>query len=270
MKRIFVLIACLTTVSLNAQIYPQVGARSISMGGVGLTLNDVYSVYNNPGALGALDKTSIGLNYENRFLVKEISSQAIVYAHKGKKNGNFGVQIQQTGFSLYREIQAGVVYGVKLSDKFYGGVGLNYHRIQLGENYGTRNTASGNLGVYYEANKSLRFGVRVQNISRTKLAELEDERLPTRFGLGLTYLFSKKISWSLEAEKTIINPINVKTGLEIHPHDIVYIRLGINSFPFQSAFGFGLVLDKFQFDMSANWHSTLGMSPSAGLKFSFD
>jgi hypothetical protein len=126
------------------------------------------------------------------------------------------------------------------------------------------------LGIYYEASKSLKFGVRVQNISRTKLADLEDERLPTRFGLGLTYLFSKKVSWSLEAEKTIINPINVKTGLEIHPLDIFYIRLGVNSFPFQSAFGFGLSLDKFQFDMSANWHSTLGMSPSAGLKFTFD
>lgn len=270
MKQVFLILCVLLGFNGLAQVYPQIGARSASLGSTGLTFNDVYSVYNNPGAFGALEKTAIGLNYENRFLLKELSTQSLAFGYHTEKSGNFGVQFQQYGFSLYREMQGGITYGTKLFDGFYGGVAINFHRIQLAENYGARNTASASLGIYYEATESLDFGVRVQNISRTELSEFEDERLPTRFGLGATYTFSEKVLWTVEAEKTLIHPINVKSGFEIHPHEILYLRLGVNSYPFQSAFGFGLAFDNLQFDMSTSWHSNLGMSPSAGLKYKFD
>ena len=57
------------------QVYPQIGARSAGMGATSLTFTDVYSVYNNPGAFGALAKTAVGVNYENRYLLKELSNQ---------------------------------------------------------------------------------------------------------------------------------------------------------------------------------------------------
>ena len=270
MKKLLFIACCLSTFYVSAQVYPQIGARSAGMGGTALTMNDVYAVYNNPGAFGAMEKTAIGLNYENRFLLKELSTQAIAFGYHSKSSGNFGVQFQQYGFSLYREMQASLVYGRKLFKNFYGGFALNFHRIQLSENYGSKNTASGSLGIYYKASESLDFGVRIQNLSRTELAEFKDERLPTRFGLGAKYAFSEKVIWTIEAEKAIVHPINIKSGFEIHPHEILYLRLGVNSYPFQSAFGFGLKFDKLQFDMSTLWHSTLGMSPSAGLKYSFN
>ncbi len=270
MKNLLIIACFCSSLGGWSQVYPQMGARSAGLGSTGLTFNDVYSVYNNPGAFGALEKTAVGINYENRFLVKELSTQSLAFGYHTEKNGNFGLQFQQYGFDLYRELQVGLVYGVKLANHFYGGVGFNFHRIHLAENYGNRNTASGSIGIFYEASKSLHLGVRVQNISRTTLAEAEDERFPTRFGVGITYLFSEKVSWTLEAEKAIVNPINVKSGLEFRPHEMLYLRLGVNSYPFQSAFGFGLSFDRLQFDMAASWHSTLGMSPSGGLTYRFN
>ncbi len=270
MKNILFFLALFTAFVGSAQVYPQIGARSAALGGAGLTFNDVYSVYNNPGSFGALEKTAIGLNYENRFLLKELSSQALAFGYHTEKSGNFGVQLQQHGFSLYREMQASLVYGRQLFRNFYGGFAVNFHRIQLGDIYGSKNTASGTLGIFYAATDALNFGVRVQNISRTALSEFEDERLPTRFAIGATYIFSEKVFWNVEAEKTVIHPINVKSGLEIHPHEILYLRLGVNSYPFQSAFGFGLAFNNLQFDMSTMWHSNLGLSPSAGLKYRFN
>lgn len=270
MKKLLFILGLLLAFEGAAQISAQIGSRSLGMGGTGLTLTDVYSVYNNPGAFGALEKTAVGLNYENRFLLKELSTQSIAFGYHSEKSGNFGVQLQQYGFSLYREVQASIVYGTKLFDGFYGGFAINYHRIQLGENYGVRNTASASLGIYYEASDVLNFGVRIQNISRTELADFEDERLPTRFGLGATYIFSKKVLWTIEIDKAILHPVNVKSGFEIHPHEILYLRFGVNSYPFQSGFGFGLKFDNLQFDMATQWHSQLGMSPSAGLKYSFN
>jgi len=267
MKNLFFL-ACLFSLRYGwSQVYPQIGARAAGTGGTALTAEDVYSAYNNPGAFGAMEKTSVGLNYENRYLLKELSTQSLAFGYHTEKNGNFGLHFQQYGFELYREMQIGLSYGLKLFDRFYGGFGLNFHRIQLAENYGSKNTASGAIGILYQATDNLHFGMRVLNLSRTKLAEYE--RLPTTFGLGITYYFSEKVLCNIEAEKTILNPVNVKAGFEIHPHEIVYIRLGVNSYPFQSAFGFGLNLDQFQFDLATTWHSALGMSPSAGLTYRF-
>jgi hypothetical protein len=270
MKKILFLICSFAVVCANGQVYPQFGARSNGLGGTALNLNDVWSVYNNPGAFGAIDKTELGFNYENRYLLKELSQQSLAFGYHTKKNGNFGLHLQQYGFSLYREMIGGVTYGAQLFNNFYGGLSVNFHSIQLGGNYGARNTASGALGLYYKLNRELSFGVRILNISRVKLADYQDERLPTAFALGTMYQFSEMLSWSLEAEKSILQPINVKTGLEIHPHDILYLRLGVNSYPFQSSFGFGVLLDKFQIDMATTWHSVLGISPSAGLKYSFN
>lgn len=270
MKQVLLGLLLLSSGLIFGQVFPQMGARSGGLGGVGLTLSDVYAIYNNPGAFGALDETSIGLNYENRFLLKEISTQSLAFGYHTTNHGNFGLSFQQNGFNLFREMQVGLVYSRQLFKGFYGGFGLNLHRLQIGENYGTRNTASGSLGIFYQAENDLRFGVRVQNISRTELAEYEDERFPTRFGLGFAYDFSEFLTWLAEIEKTIVHPINIKSGIEVNPHEAVYLRLGVNSYPFQTSFGFGFKVNQLYFDMAALWHNTLGISPSAGLKYSFN
>lgn len=252
-----------------AQVLPQFGARSLGLGGTGLTTTDVYAVYNNPGAFGAMDETAVGVNFENRYLLKELSTQSLAVGYHTENAGNFGIHFQQYGFNLYRQFQGGFSYGRQLANHFYGGMSVQFHSIQLGENYGTRNTASGSLGIFYEASEALQFGVRVQNVSRTALAEYEDERLPTRFGLGMAYVFSEKVRWMIEAEKAVVHPLNVRSGLEIQPHEIIYLRFGVNSYPFQSTFGFGLEFGRLAFDMAAIWHNQLGMSPSAGLKYVF-
>ena len=74
----------------------------------------------------------------------------------------------------------------------------------------------------------------------------------------------------MEAEKALLHPVNIKSGIEIRPHEILDLRFGVNSFPFQSAFGLGLKLDNFRFDMATTWHSILGISPSAGIKYAFN
>ncbi|MBI3135750.1 MAG: hypothetical protein HYZ14_13825 [Bacteroidetes bacterium] len=253
-----------------SQVHPQMGARSNALGNSSLCLDDAWAVYNNPGAFALLQKTSLGLAAENRFLMKELSSQSLAFGFHTKKSGNFGFQFQQYGYNLYREMNGGVVYGMKLFDNFSAGVSVNYHGIFLAENYGSKNTVSAGLGLLYAVTRNLKIGMRVQNLSRTKLADFNDERLPTYFGLGFLYQISRKTSWSVEVEKDLIHPVTIKSGLEIQAHDILAVRIGANSYPFMTSFGFGLKLKKFNFDAAAQWHTTLGLSPSLGLHYSFD
>src|SRR5687768_7729024 len=135
--------------SVFSQVHPQMGARSNALGNSGLCLEDVWSVYNNPGAFALLKKTSLGVAAENRFLMKELSSQSLAFGFHTEKSGNFGFQFQQYGYNLYREMNGGLVYGMKLFDNFSAGVSLNYHGIFLAENYGSKSTVSAGVGLLY-------------------------------------------------------------------------------------------------------------------------
>lgn len=270
MKKFSTIIILLLSYSVSAQVYTQIGARSNALGNASMSITDVWSVYNNPGAFGNLEQSAIGASYENRFLLAELSTQTFVAGLHTEKSGNFGIHFQQYGFNLYREMQGGLSYGMKFYDHFSGGISLNYHRIALGENYGSKNTFSAGLGLLYSLNDLLSFSMRVNNLNRAKLAPAEDERLPTTFGLGVMYSFSEKAFWTIEAEKDLVHPLNIKSGIEVQAHEIFDVRLGINSYPFQASFGFGLKLSNFYLDMASMWHAQLGLSPSAGIHYRFD
>lgn len=269
-KKFIFLFSVFSATFCNAQVYSQLGARSNALGNASMSISDVWSVYNNPGAFGAIEQSAIGVSYENRFLLSELSTQSLVAGFHTQKSGNFGIHFQQYGFNLYREMQGGFSYGMKFYDNFSGGISLNYHRIALGENYGTKNTFSAGLGLLYAMNDLLSFSMRVNNLNRAKLAAAEDERLPTTFGLGIMYSFSEKAFWTLEAEKDLVHPLNVKSGIEVKAHEIFDVRLGFKSYPFQASFGFGLKLSNFYLDMASMWHAQLGLSPSAGIHYRFD
>ena len=268
MRPTLILFVLLNSLSF-AQIAPTIGAEANGLGCTSLSSKDVFSVYNNPGALGQIENTGVGFTYDNRFLLKELSTQSLAAAYKMEKNGAIGLHLQHYGFGLYREMFTGVSYGISLAPNFSLGTSVNFHRIQLGDNYGSTNALSLGLGMFYSVNEELSFGMRVANLTRTRLAEFEDERLPTTFGLGLQYIFSEKVFWNLEAEKNFAHPINIKTGLGFQPHELIALRMGVNSYPFQSTFGLGVTMPKFRFDISAGWHAQLGISPSVGLVFSF-
>ena len=72
MKIILIIISFFLTASaVNAQGWVPAGARSMSMGNASTTFNDVWAYHNNPGALGDIDKFSVGISYENRFLLRQ-------------------------------------------------------------------------------------------------------------------------------------------------------------------------------------------------------
>ena len=268
MRKLLLLVLMLSPMFLSAQVPIQIGARANGLANSSLLLSDVWAVKNNVGAIGDLDKTEIGLSYQNKYFVKEFSNQSLAVNYASKK-GSFGFYFQQAGFNLYREISTGLGYGMKLSDNFSAGISINYHRIAFGDIYGATNSMSASLGLKYKLNKNIEFGANAANINRAQITEVEDERFPTVFGLGMKYIFSEKAFWTIEVEKDLLHPLNVKSGLELKAHDMLVLRLGMNTYPFQTAFGAGVKFKKWRLDLAANWHSTLGINPSAGLVYQF-
>ncbi len=265
MNKITTAILLLFAIHLNAQIgNDNIGARSAAMGGFTTTLSDVWSTNNNQAGLGFMTDFSGGIYYENRFLLKETSYKAAALVLP-VKIGALGISVTSFGFELYNETKAGLSYGQRFGDKFSVGVQLNYLNTKLTQEYGTKTSITGAIGLIAKLSKELSLGVHIYNPTRSKLAEYDNERIPTIMKLGLDYRFSEKVTLGVETEKDMNFDAVVKAGLEYHVTEVLYLRGGISTNPTQYAFGFGMKLKDFKIDLSSSFHQTLGMTPAISI-----
>lgn len=242
------------------------GGRSMSMANASICNNDVWGYFNNPGALADVDKLSVGISYENRFLLKELQSQGMAVAIP-MKIGVISIGGHMYGYNQFRSYKAGFGYSLKLADKLFTGVQLNYQGIRLAEHYRSANSITAEAGVYGEINDNWKVGVSVFNIGRSKLAEYQDDRFSTIMRLGSSYTFSKKVLLSGEFEKDLDNPIRFKAGLEYCLVEDFYVRTGFGTGPVELAFGFGYKFKQFQLDLGSAYHQILGWSPHFSFVF---
>lgn len=250
-----------------AQGWLPAGARSMSMANASVALYDVWSYHNNPGALAKLDRLSVGLSYENRFLLKELQSQGIAVAVP-MKIGVLSFGGFTYGYTQYRSTKAGMGYALPLAENFYAGVQLNYQGIQLSQNYGSANKLTGEVGIYGLITEKWHIGVAVFNLGRTKLSEFQDDRLSTLLRIGTSYHFSKKLIVSGEFEKNVEFPLRFKLGTEYLPVDKFYLRAGIATAPIEFTCGVGYNFGAIQLDLGSSYHQILGWSPHFSIEYS--
>jgi hypothetical protein len=253
-------------VVVKAQGWQAVGARSLSLANASVCISDAWAFHNNPGALGNLKETSIGISYENRFLLKELQTQGFVIAHPLKK-GVISLGGQLYGQSLYRTNRVGLGYSLQLSEKLFAGVQMNYQSIRI-SNYGNKGTVSGELGMLAKINEKVNVGFSVFNLNRAKLSAFQDDRFSTFMRIGLSYRVSSKVSILAEAEKEIESKIRPKGAVEYQVSEIFFLRVGASANPLELTFGAGLALKNgLRIDFGSAWHQLLGLSPHFGLTF---
>lgn len=260
MKATTIILFLFLSATVFGQGWSTMGGRSMSMGNASVTLKDVWGYHNNPGALGALEKLSVGISYENRFLLKELQSQGVAVAIP-LKVGVLSVGGQVYGYNQFRSYNTGLGYSMKLSDKFYAGVQMNYQGLRLAENYGSKNSVTAAVGVYANITEDWKLGMSVYNLGRTKLSDFEDDRFSTVMRLGTSYRFSDKVLVAFEAEKDIEYDVRVKAGIEYQLIDNFYLRGGVATSPVEVTFGAGYKFKFIQLSLGSAYHQTLGWSP---------
>lgn len=242
------------------------GARSFGLAGNSIQFQDLWSAENNPAGLAKLNAWGAGFSYRNQFLLNELATKSLVAAYP-LNNAAFGLSFKQFGFSNYQENKLGLSYGQLLGENISMGIQLSYRSVQLSEGYGSKNAFTGTIGIQAKITEELSFAAVVINPNHTKLAEYEDERIPTVFKLGLGYTFSKKVQVLTELVKDIDFETDVKFGLEYQPIEILHFRVGYASTPSLSSFGFGLEFRQFTIDVASSFDSNLGFSPQVSLYY---
>lgn len=261
------LLMCFGTVSAGGGNETQ-GARSSAMGGASVTFTDVWSASNNPGALGLLDKYAVGLAYETRFFLPEAGLKSLVAAAP-LGGGTVGLTGHSFGYASYAENRVGLAYARPLAEYISLGIQINYVQTRIGDVYGSRATVVPEIGMLVTPGDRIRIGAHLFNPTRNRLADFDDERLPTSLRVGGQYLFSEKVNAVLEVDKDMDLPVNIKTGLEYLPVEQLSIRAGFATSQGSFAFGVGYLWKGLRADLSANWNQNLGYSSTIALSYAF-
>lgn len=267
MKSFYTSIFLLFNFYLHAQSgYNNSGSRSNALGDASVTLTDVFSVMNNQGALGFVEQTSFGLSAQNIFGLEALNVFNGAAAIK-TNSGNFGVSVNYFGDANFNQMKAGIAYGRKLGEKFGAGIQLDYVSTNVNE-IDEASAITFEAGIKYSPYKKLEIGARVYNPVRAKLGEsFAEEELPVLFNIGMSYLPSDKVILLIEGEQQLDADLRIKSGIEYHIIEALFLRGGYMSNPSMFTAGAGLKLKGFYFDFAAQFHQQLGLTPGIGVRY---
>jgi hypothetical protein len=249
------------------------GGRAQALGNASATLGgEVWAVANNAAGLGSLTRPTAGAYFENRYLIPGLNVAAVALAlplgvvepaagglPARASRGILGLEAQRFGGILYTEMRVGAAYGYGLGVVRVGGR-LDALQVSF-QDLGSRRTLAASLGGQADIlPQRLSLGVYLYNITQARLADYQDERVPTVLRAGLAYRPGKQVLLLGEVEKDVERAAGFKAGVEYLPTPAVAVRLGYASLSQQSTAGMGLRAGDWQLDYAAGWHNALGLS----------
>lgn len=249
-----------------SQGWKPMGTRASSLSNTSVTLVDVWAYHNNPGALSNIKKTTFGISYENRFLLKETQLQGFCLAQP-LKIGTLSLGGQYYGNDNLKSYRVGFGYSLKLTEFLSAGVQFNSQGLRLPSYYGSKNSLSAEIGILATITENWTLGCSVFNLGNSKLADYQNERNPTTMRLGSAYKISKMVQFFLEFDKNIFLPIQLKAAFEYNPKEEFFFRFGCSTEPYQLAFGAGYHFKKMNLNLGSSYQQILGWSPSFTMNF---
>ncbi|MDB5234877.1 MAG: hypothetical protein JWR44_1870 [Hymenobacter sp.] len=261
------------------------GARAAGLGNASVGISgEVWSMGNNVAGLSEIQRPTVGFYAENRYFSPALNVGALTLAlplgrqpvsaapaadgaaiaptaaaRSWARHGVVAVEAQRFGGTLYNETRLGLGYGYRLGQISLGGR-VDMLQVSI-EGLGSRRVVLGTLGGQIEIiPQRLSFGASLYNLSQTKLASYQDERVPTVLRAGLAYHPSSQVLLLVETEKDVERDANFKAGLEYRPVPVLAVRLGLASLTEQASAGVGVAAGAFQIDYAASFQQALGFS----------
>lgn len=183
--------------------------------------------------------------------------------------GTVGLMASASGYKSFSDNRIGLAYALPLADYLSLGIRIDYLQTHIGDIYGSRSTFVAEVGLLAAPAKNVRVGIHLFNPHRAKLADFDDERVPSTLRIGGQYIFSEKVNAVLELEKDIDLPLNFRAGIEYNPVEPVFVRAGFATLQGSFAMGLGYRWKTLRADVSANWNQNLGYSSGAALVYEF-
>jgi len=241
------------------------GARAHGVGYTSSCLQDEWSIFNNVGGLGRVEKTSAAFSYSSYPGLKAFNRMAFVITLPSKI-GTAGVGVFKFGDDLYNEqiLTAGFSNTFGIASL---GVKVNYIQYTA-EGFGRKGVTSFSFGGIARLAEQFSIGAHITNVLQPALTE-DGEHLPTRITAGIGFTPSEKILITTELEKDLDYPFIWKTGVEYKIYKKISLRTGFNVRPDAGFFGLGFTPPNFQLDYAYSFHVDLGAQHQATVSYRF-
>lgn len=253
------------------QIAPVVPS-STSIANTSVAVQNEWNAFQNTAALAHIEKAEASAQYENRFMLKELSTRS-VQGGIHTKFVNVGLAYSYHGYSLYNEMLAGLGLARNFGDMFSMGVQFNYYTayFSAADESRYRGTLLTQFGVSSRIFPKLTVGFHTFNPFQTNI-ETQNvvKRLPSIFSIGTNYEFAENLVWLTQIDKEVSSNFRFATGFEYTMIDQLTVKLGAYGQDFLvPALGFGVHFGDLHINMNAELHPQLGLNTLANLKYRF-
>lgn len=243
------------------------GSRSAAMGNCSVASRDFWSIHNNIAGIAGLNEFSLGISYENRFLMKELSYLNAGLSIPINNKGCFALSISSFGFANYLENNFGIGYARNFGPYLKIGLKIDYLLFKFPKDYNNRQTFTFELGVQTDINEKLIAAVYIFNPINVKTQTLNKDNIPIIFRTGLSYKLTNDFLATTEIEYNSEKSFDYRIGLEYNVLKGFFVRAGVYTNPATACFGAGLLLKKVTIDFAAEMNQVLGISLQGSLVF---
>jgi hypothetical protein len=244
---------------------PSAGATEAGMGYVCVARNSFWASFHNQALLADYNSFSFGINYENRFNLKELGTRtAGIILNSGKTS--LGAVYSNFGNTDFKRDLAGLAAALKLSDKISAGVQVDYFSERTSGEYYNNQSVTFEAGLLIKPNESIRLGVHLFN---PLPGTIKKSFMPARLNIGAGGVLSSSLFAGAEAEMSAgLEPI-FRTGFEYEAGKKIWLRGGFSTEHNSFSFGLGYLAKFVLIDLSFSTHDLLGLTSSASLIYKF-
>ena len=222
--------------------------------------NDAFSFTGNQAALAQTNEAAVGIYGERRFMLANISAYSLAAAVPSKL-GNFGLQVNYSGFKNFTENKFGLAYARSLGSKMDVGIQFNYYGYRI-PTYGNASAIYAEAGAVFHVSDKLNAGVHIYNPMNAKLGKDGDEKLANAYKFGLGYDASENFFVSGEISKEEDKPVNITAGAQYQFAKQFFARVGFLSESSTVFAGAGVSFKNIRVDVAGSYHPQLGLSPA--------
>jgi hypothetical protein len=242
--------------------------NSFSVANASVADIDRWSAFVNPASIVSLEQPTFGVQYENRFLLSELSTKSLMAAFP-TKFVNIGVSGSYFGYTSYNEILLGVGFARNFADKFSLGVQFNYQTAYFASANRYYGALFPQIGLSIRLSPSFQLGFNTFNPFQTKInTELSVKQLASVFSLASTYRFSTDLLIRLQVDKELSSDYRVAGGLEYTMLDILVFKAGAYDIGYLiPCIGIETQLNKFNINLNSELHPLLGLINSCSVVF---
>jgi hypothetical protein len=242
---------------------PSVGAGEAGMGYVCVMKNGLWSSFHNQSSLAYNNSFSVGINYENRFSLKELGTRSIGMTIPAGK-ASIGAVYSHFGYSDFKREMTGVACGMKLSDKISAGVQVDLYSEKTAGEYSNNRFVTCETGFQIIPDENIRIGIHLFNPVPNSLRKTF---LPTILRVGAGTDLSKILFAGIETEMSSRNKLIFRTGFEYEAGKKTWLRGGFSTNNNTFCFGLGYLLKIAKIDLGFQTHEILGVTSSVSIIF---